>query len=86
MTEKEERIAWENLANGIVLQAVSDYEKAYTAYLRDPFSKERQWKVEELRQFFRSEWYHQLTKVDGYFLRREIEKQCERRNGNHDEQ
>jgi len=77
MTEKEEQIAYENLANGIIVQAVSDYEKAYTAYLRDPFSKERQEKVEELRRFFRSEWYHQLTKVDGFFLRRKIEIRCE---------
>lgn len=79
MTEKEEQVVWENLANGIVLQACEDYEKAYTAYLRDPFNRERQWKVEGLRQFFRSEWFQHLTKVDGYYVRRKIEKRCEKR-------
>lgn len=77
MNDEQERIAYENLANGIILQAVADYEKAYTAFLRDPFSKEKQDAVEDLRRFFSSEWYQILTKVDGFFLRRTIEKRCE---------
>ncbi len=83
MTTKEERIAWENLANGIIVQAVSDYEKAYTAYLRDPRSVDRQMAVDSLRVFFRSDWFRQLTKVDGFYVRREIEKRCEEKRGNH---
>lgn len=79
MTEVDEYVTWENLANAIIEQAATDYEKAYTAYLRDPFSKERLDKVEEFRMFFRSEWYHHLTKVDGFYIRREIEKRCEKR-------
>ena len=86
MTEKEEQIAYENLANGIVLQACEDYEKAYTALLRDPFNRERQIRVEEIQWFFRSEWFHQLTNVDGFFIRRSIEKRCEKRRHHNDKQ
>lgn len=76
-----EQEAYENLANAIVIQAADDYEKAYTAYLRDPFNRKCRDKVEDLRRFFRSEYYHHLTKVDGYFIRRKIEKKCEEKRG-----
>lgn len=81
MTTKDERIAWENLANGIIVQAVNDYEKAYTAYLRDPLSVDRQMAVDSLRVFFRSDWFRRLTKIDGYYVRRKIEKRCEEKRG-----
>lgn len=75
MTDEQEK--YENLANGIILRAVTDYREAYMAYLRDPFSVEKQAHVDELRAFFPADCYRQLTKVDGYFIRREIEKECE---------
>lgn len=77
MTKKEEQIAYENLVNASIVMAVRDYQKAYMAHLRDPLSKERLDKVEHLRRFFRSDWYHTLTKVDSEFLMRTTEKQCE---------
>lgn len=81
MDAQEEKNAFENLANAIVLQALRDYTKAYTAYLRDPFNKERKDKVEELRKFFKSEWCHALTNVDCDAIRKKVEKICEAKRG-----
>ena len=83
MAEIQEDVAWENLTNGIILQAVRDYEKAYMAYLRDPFNKERRDRAKCLKSFFHSEWYHMLTKIDGDLIVKKVEKFCEEEKGSY---
>lgn len=45
---------WENLASAIIVQAANDYLR-----MRDK---------ETLKWFFRSQWYRELTDVDGEYL------------------
>ena len=51
------------LAESIVLQAVEDYRKALRGYDICKIKPERM--IQLLEEFFRSEWYMLLTKVDG---------------------
>ena len=71
---------YEEIANAIVIQACNDYKKAYKQSLRrGGFVSEANAELAELEEFFRSDWYKQLTEVDGEFLmerlRNEVLKQ-----------
>lgn len=71
----------QNLANAIVLQAVTDYRNALKGISysrRQPPEKV----IKEVKKFFRSEWYRLLTKVDSEFLIRELEKEHLERSRN----
>jgi hypothetical protein len=48
---------WERLANGIILQAVEDYRMLENAE-----------DLEEIEEFFRSEWFEVLTTLDPHYL------------------
>ena len=48
---------WERLANGIILQAVMDYRLL-----------EREEDLEEIEEFFRSDWFQVLTTLDPQYL------------------
>lgn len=48
---------WERLANGIVLQGVSDWRRTNDIGV-----------IRETERFFRSDWYKQLTNVSGEYL------------------
>ena len=65
---------WEDLANAIILQAVKDYRRARKRTLRYK-EAEKSWRtVKEIRRFFRSEWFKQLTTVSGEYLLNELEE------------
>ena len=60
---------YEELANAVVIQACNDYKKAYKQSLRKSgFAGEADAELAELEEFFRSDWYKQLTEVDGEYL------------------
>ena len=65
---------YEALANGIILQAVKDYRKAIRRF--DIYE------MGQLRHFFHSQWFSQLTSIDGNVIIKEIERQeiYEKRN------
>ena len=74
-------LAYEDLANAVVLQAVEDYRNALKGKGYDNKSPERI--IGELEKFFRSEYYEVLTKVNGEYLiekLREEHLENERRN------
>ena len=57
---------YENLANAIILQAVSDYRMA---------KKSRNKRVEaEVLRFFRSQWFGVLTEVEPEYLIRRLDE------------
>ena len=58
---------YDALANAIILQACKDYRKALRGYKKNEIMK--------IRKFFHSQWYNELTKVNGDFILREIERQ-----------
>ena len=71
--------AYKNLANSIVILAVDDYRRI----LRDEnikYDGGRRVTLEELDEFFLSDWFYTLTNVDGITiinrLRREYQNEC----------
>lgn len=66
---------WDRLANGIILQAVKDYKKAYRALKRNPNNWTAQREVTELIRFFTGPWYSMLTSVDGEYLIRRLNEE-----------
>ena len=71
-TEIEKGI--ENLSNAIVLQAVKDYRKALKGFSLN--GKSSTAVIVDCERFFRSDWYRQLTNVDGEYLMTTIRKEC----------
>ena len=59
---------WEELANGIILQAVEDYRKARRRVRKRPDQRFAQYVIRETERLFRSRWFAQLTDVDGEML------------------
>ncbi len=66
---------YENLANAIVLQAVTDYRTALKKIKANPRNKDAINEALDLEKFFRSGWYHTLTSVDGEFLIRKLQEE-----------
>ena len=63
---------YENLANAVILQAVKDWRSAVRKLKKRPrYDPARQMK-EECEQFFLSEWFGELTEVDGGYLLRKL--------------
>lgn len=63
--------AYQRLANGIIMQAVSDYRHALRGKSYIP-GKSPESIVVEVERFFRSEWFRLLTKVDGEMIIKKI--------------
>ena len=59
-------LAYRNLANAIILQAVDDYRDALNgiSYHRHPPESV----IKEIENFFKSDYFHLLTKVKGEYL------------------
>lgn len=64
----------ENLTNAIILQAVKDYRKALKGFSLN--GKSSTAVIVDCERFFRSDWYRQLTNVDGEYLMTTIRKEC----------
>ena len=56
--------AYENLANGVVLKAVRDYQHMLINLHFNPNDRKSMRKLEDCEIFFRSEWYKFLTTID----------------------
>lgn len=64
---------YENLANAIIMQAVSDYRSALRQYRRHGKPNRE---MMECEKFFRSQWFGCLTEVDGEYLIRKIREEA----------
>ena len=74
--ESTELITWEEeLANAIIIQAVKDY-RAILKRKRPSHKDLHEHKKQECEDFFHSEWFSILTKVDGDLLMRRIQEEC----------
>ena len=56
---------WEDLANAIVIQAAEDYWEARERLRTRINPKEARRRIREVEHFIRSEWFGQLTDMDG---------------------
>ena len=58
---------YDALANAIIVQACKDYRTAIRSF--DIYE------MKQIRHFFHSQWYNELTKVDGDYILKQIERQ-----------
>jgi hypothetical protein len=70
----DDKEAWENLANAIVLSAVKDYKRALLHLKRNPDSESAKRAVEREEQFFYSSWFEVLTNLDPSYLFRKMKE------------
>ena len=64
-------VAYENLANAIILCAVEDYKQMLTYQKNHRDSRATEQGIYRLEQFFYSDWFMMLTKLDpSYIIRR----------------
>jgi hypothetical protein len=61
-------LAYRELANAIVLQAVRDYRDALKRLERSPYSRTLLRDKREVERFFRSDWFATLTEIDPVML------------------
>ena len=64
---------YENLANAIIEQVVTDYRRARTALGKDAENVAAAAMLSETERFFRSAWFGQLTSLDGEWLLEKLE-------------
>jgi len=66
---------YENLANAIILHAVKDYRMARKKLKRNPKNKDAKLMVEDCERFFCSDWFGQLTSVNGKMLLKKLQEE-----------
>ena len=64
--------AYIKLSNAIIIQAAKDYRAALKRLKKHPHDTDARGVKNECERFFRSQWYSQLTSVDGEFIIRKI--------------
>ena len=67
--------AYQDLANAIILMAVKDYRDALKKLMKRPRYGPAQDLKNEVERFFRSDWYRELTSVDGNILIKKLKSE-----------
>ena len=68
-----QRIAYENLANAIIVRACNDYLEL--ASKESTLNTNGRVFKKEIANFFKSQWFHELTNVDPNYLIKILDKQ-----------
>ena len=66
---------YQNLANAIILMAVKDYRDALKKLKKRPRYGPAHDIKNEVERFFRSDWYRELTSVDGNILIKKLKSE-----------
>lgn len=64
---------YQDLANAIILMAVEDYRNALKKLKKRPCHEPSTEMKNEVERFFRSDWYRELTSVDGEILIKKLQ-------------
>ena len=64
---------YQDLANAIILMAVKDYRDALKKLKKRPSYGPAKYMKNEVERFFRSDWYRELTSVDGNVLIKKLQ-------------
>ena len=64
---------YQDLANAIILMAVKDYRDALKKLMKRPRYGPAKDMKNEVERFFRSDWYRELTSVDGKVLIKKLQ-------------
>lgn len=67
---------YQELANGIVVQAAQDWRAAVKKLKKHPDRAESRREKEECEQFFLSEWFVLLTEVDGRGILQKLKQEA----------
>ena len=70
---------YQDLANAIILMAVKDYRDALKKLKKRPRYGPAQDMKNEVGRFFHSDWYRELTSVDGEMLISKLKSEVERK-------
>lgn len=70
---------YENLANAIIVQAAKDYHRALRTLKYNPHSRQALDEIQEIEQFFKSEWFTLLTDMNGGVLLTKIRERTLRK-------
>ena len=73
----DEKEAYEDLANAIIVSAVEDYKRVTVHIKRNPGNKSAIAEKKRLEKFFHSEWYEMLTDLDASYLLRKVQEVIE---------
>lgn len=68
MAKRVEGNPYENLANGIIVQACDDYRAELKKIKKNPWNRDSVDETMRIERFFHSRWFSTLTAVDGDFL------------------
>lgn len=68
---------YQDLANGIVVQAAKDYRKALKRLMKFPSSNSAKREIKQLEVFFGSDYYKLLTSLDGELLIERLKQELE---------
>ena len=68
--------AYEELANAIVLRAVDDWRDAVKRLIRRPWNEKAMQRKKEAETFFHSDWFYELTGVEGSVILEKLEKEA----------
>lgn len=66
---------YQELANAIIKQAATDYRAALKALKKNPENIIAQREADDVRRFFRSQWFCVLTDIDGEWLLEQLDKE-----------
>lgn len=66
---------WESLANAIILQAVKDYREARKKHRKRLKNEDAKLMIADCEAFFRSDWFRDLTELDGEMLLRKLQEE-----------
>ena len=66
---------YEDLVQAVVVRAAKDYRKALKSLIRKPRDHEAKNNKDEVEQFFRSQWFCDITAADGEFIIQALQKE-----------
>lgn len=77
--------AYENLANGIIIVAIQDYNRARINLSKPNINVYKKIQSErtirEVEKFFTSEWFKKLTHIDGEWLLQQVKEGKTKKEG-----
>ena len=65
------KIAYEDLANAVIIQAVTDY----IGLLRGSIKPNPDLNISKIERFFKSEWFRVLTNMDGVTIMNRVRRE-----------
>jgi hypothetical protein len=65
---------WQDLANAIIVQATADYRHALRMLRENKYNAGLLYDKESLEEFFRSDWFQVLTRLDGRRVLNDLQK------------